>query len=58
VSQAIHDKDFAKALSLRGPEFGETLEGFFATSSLEKEKLLPEIKVRQSFKLSTLATSS
>ncbi|KAL6302392.1 6-phosphofructokinase [Sparassis latifolia] len=41
VSTAIAEKDFAKAMSLRDPEFSETLEGFYATSILEKEPRLP-----------------
>lgn len=41
VATAIAEKDFAKAMSLRDPEFAETLEGFFATSVLEKEPKLP-----------------
>lgn len=45
MSKAIGEKDFAKAMSLRDPEFCESLEGFFATSALEQEKKLPESKV-------------
>ncbi|KAI0749787.1 6-phosphofructokinase [Daedaleopsis nitida] len=41
VTQAISEKDFEKAMSLRDPEFRETLEGFFATSALEGEPKLP-----------------
>ncbi|KII89933.1 hypothetical protein PLICRDRAFT_91074 [Plicaturopsis crispa FD-325 SS-3] len=41
VSEAIAKKDFAKAMSLRDPEFREYLEVFYATSTLEKEKHLP-----------------
>jgi hypothetical protein len=48
VAEAIRAKDFAKAMSLRDPEFYETLEGFLATSTLEKEKLLPASKVSSS----------
>ncbi|KAI0065093.1 6-phosphofructokinase [Artomyces pyxidatus] len=44
VTQAIKDKDFEKAMSLRDPEFHESLEGFFATSSLMNEPLLPPEK--------------
>ncbi|KAI8980210.1 6-phosphofructokinase [Trametes punicea] len=41
VAQAISEKDFAKAMSLRDPEFCEVLEGFYATSMLEQEPKLP-----------------
>ncbi|KAI0950948.1 hypothetical protein AcW1_008116 [Taiwanofungus camphoratus] len=41
VSQAIAEKNFTKAMSLRDPEFSESLEGFFATSALDKEPKLP-----------------
>lgn len=41
VTQAIKDKDFDKAMSLRDPEFRESLDGFYATSILEKEPRLP-----------------
>ena len=44
VGQAIRDKDFDKAMELKGSEFGEALDGFRATSSLDSEadKLPPE----------------
>lgn len=51
MAKAIDQKDFSKAMSLRDPEFCESLEGFFATATLEKEKLLPESKVRIVFLL-------
>lgn len=41
VAQAISEKNFEKAMSLRDPEFCESLEGFFATSVLESEPKLP-----------------
>lgn len=41
VADAIGAKDFAKAMSMRDPEFYQSLEGFFATSTLFKEKQLP-----------------
>jgi 6-phosphofructokinase 1 len=45
VAQAISEKDFDKATSLRDPEFCESLEGFTATSTLYKKKQLPKEKV-------------
>ncbi|KAH7930171.1 6-phosphofructokinase [Leucogyrophana mollusca] len=44
VAEAIAAKDFAKAMSLRDPEFHQSLEGFFATSALYKEKQLAHYK--------------
>ncbi|KAF8575190.1 phosphofructokinase, partial [Ramaria rubella] len=41
VAQAIHDKDFEKAMSLRDPEFVEVLSAFHATSSLDDSRKLP-----------------
>ena len=41
VAKAISEKDFNKAMSLRDPEFRESLEGFHATSVLESEPNLP-----------------
>ncbi|KAK0235885.1 phosphofructokinase domain-containing protein [Armillaria nabsnona] len=41
VATAIADKDFDKAMSLRDPEFRESLEGFHAVSALEEERKLP-----------------
>ncbi|KAH9903055.1 6-phosphofructokinase [Cubamyces lactineus] len=41
VAQAIAEKDFPKAMSLRDPEFCESLEGFYATAVLETEPKLP-----------------
>ena len=45
MAQAISEKDFEKAMTLRDPEFCESLEGFIATSTLYKEKQLPREKV-------------
>ncbi|EIW83885.1 6-phosphofructokinase [Coniophora puteana RWD-64-598 SS2] len=44
VAEAINNKDFKKAMSLRDPEFAQGLEGFTATASLFKEKQLPAAK--------------
>ncbi|KAJ8521360.1 hypothetical protein ONZ45_g1927 [Pleurotus djamor] len=44
VSEAISNRDFTKAMSLRDPEFCESLEGFYATSELETTKQLPPHK--------------
>ncbi|EGN98711.1 hypothetical protein SERLA73DRAFT_89685 [Serpula lacrymans var. lacrymans S7.3] len=44
VADAIAAKDFTKAMSLRDPEFCESLDGFFSTAALYKEKQLPESK--------------
>ncbi|KDR76336.1 hypothetical protein GALMADRAFT_247728 [Galerina marginata CBS 339.88] len=45
VAKAMKDKDFAKALELRGPEFLEVLLGFRACSSLNDEQhKLPQKK--------------
>ncbi|KAI6008133.1 phosphofructokinase domain-containing protein [Pisolithus orientalis] len=44
VADAIAAKDFAKAMSLRDPEFLQSLEGFMTTSLLYKEKMLSEEK--------------
>ncbi|KAH9995808.1 6-phosphofructokinase [Russula vinacea] len=41
VAEAIKNRDFDKAMSLRDPEFRESLEGFIATSTLEETPLLP-----------------
>ena len=41
VAPAISERDFEKAMSLRDPEFRETLDGFYATSMLESEPKLP-----------------
>jgi 6-phosphofructokinase 1 len=46
VAEAIKNRDFDKAMSLRDPEFRESLEGFIATSTLEETPLLPPEKVR------------
>lgn len=54
VAQAVSDKDFERAMSLRDPEFCESLEGFIATSTLEKEKKLPENKVSKKSEADTL----
>lgn len=45
VTAATEAKDFDKAMSLRDPEFRESLEGFIATSALEEEALLPPAQV-------------
>ncbi|TDL25467.1 6-phosphofructokinase [Rickenella mellea] len=42
VADAISQKDFAKAMALRDPEFRESLDGFIATSSLDDTKTLPQ----------------
>ncbi|KAJ7650334.1 phosphofructokinase domain-containing protein [Roridomyces roridus] len=44
VTAAIEEKDFAKAMRLRDPEFRESFEGFIATSTLSSTKKLPESK--------------
>ena len=49
VAKAIAEKDFARAMSLRDPEFAETLDGFYHTSQLVKEPGLPIHKVRRWF---------
>lgn len=49
VADAIGAKDFAKAMSMRDPEFYQSLEGFFATSTLFKEKQLPHCRVSLSY---------
>lgn len=41
VADAIAEKDFDKAMSLRDPEFCESLEGFLATSAIDPEPKLP-----------------
>lgn len=41
MTDAIKAKDFDKAMALRDPEFRESLEGFFITSVLGTEPLLP-----------------
>ncbi|KAF9565213.1 6-phosphofructokinase, partial [Agrocybe pediades] len=48
VGQAMNDKEFEKALDLRGPEFMEMLLGFRAVSSLkdESEKLPANKRLR------------
>lgn len=44
VAKAIGEKDFAKAMSLRDPEFKDYLEAFIITSALESGAKLPEAK--------------
>ncbi|KAG5341594.1 hypothetical protein C0989_009075 [Termitomyces sp. Mn162] len=44
VAQAVSEKDFEKAMSLRDPDFAESLDGFMATSVLVKEPALPKEK--------------
>lgn len=46
VADAIAEKDFAKAMSLRDPEFVETLDAFYATSRLDMQGRTPTDKVR------------
>ncbi|KAF9790704.1 phosphofructokinase domain-containing protein [Thelephora terrestris] len=41
VAKAIAEKDFARATSLRDPEFAEALDGFYHTSQLATEPDLP-----------------
>lgn len=45
MAQAVSEKDFEKAMSLRDPDFAESLDGFMATSVLVKEPALPKEKV-------------
>ncbi|KAH7907937.1 phosphofructokinase-domain-containing protein [Hygrophoropsis aurantiaca] len=42
AGEAIAAKDFTKAMSLRDNEFHQSLEGFIATSILQKEPRLPK----------------
>ncbi|KAG9314839.1 phosphofructokinase domain-containing protein [Chiua virens] len=42
VADAIAAKEFTKAMSLRDPEFVQSLENFFTISTLYTEKQLPE----------------
>ncbi|KAI9512025.1 phosphofructokinase domain-containing protein [Russula earlei] len=44
VAEAIGNRDFDRAMSLRDPEFRENLEGYIATSTLERDQLLPPQK--------------
>ncbi|KAG6909871.1 hypothetical protein DXG01_014907 [Tephrocybe rancida] len=44
VAQAVNEKNFEKAMSLRDPEFSESLDGFVATSTLATEPALPKEK--------------
>ncbi|KIK91477.1 hypothetical protein PAXRUDRAFT_830827 [Paxillus rubicundulus Ve08.2h10] len=47
VADAIAAKDFAKAMSLRDPEFLQSLDNFLTTSTLYKEKqLTPDKRMR------------
>jgi hypothetical protein len=55
VALAIEAKDFAKAMSLRDPEFSECLEGF-ETCALSPDKLLPEDEVNYLFCVVMLPT--
>ena len=48
VAAAIAAKDFNKAMSLRDPEFHESLQGFYATSQVHPEPRLPHSHVSQS----------
>ena len=51
MAQAIVEKDFEKAMSLRDPEFCESLEGFISTSTLYEEKRLPQEKVNMNMNM-------
>src|ERR1700710_1534520 len=57
VADAIAAKDFAKAMSMRDPEFYQSLEGFFATSTLFTEKQLPHHKVSLLYSIKATLTS-
>lgn len=57
VADAIGAKDFEKAMSMRDPEFYQGLEGFFATSTLFKEKQLPHCRVSLSYAVKLNLTS-
>jgi hypothetical protein len=48
VATAIENKDFAKAMSLRDPEFEESLKAFEATTALDDAIRLPENQVSSS----------
>ena len=58
VATAIAEKDFERAMSLRDPEFVEALDGFYHTSQLAVEPILPENKVRLFLNKITLESSS
>ncbi|ELU40749.1 6-phosphofructokinase alpha subunit [Rhizoctonia solani AG-1 IA] len=45
VEQAISEKDFVKAMSLRDPEFKDYLDAFILTSALDAGIKLPEPKI-------------
>ncbi|KDN45655.1 hypothetical protein RSAG8_04739, partial [Rhizoctonia solani AG-8 WAC10335] len=47
VAKAIGEKDFAKAMSLRDPEFKDYLEAFILTSALDASTKLPEAKLQE-----------
>lgn len=49
VTTAIEAKDFDKAMSLRDPEFRESLQGFIATASLDQSQMLPPAQVGTRF---------
>lgn len=49
VAKAIEARDFAKAMSLRDPEFAESYQSFLITSSLDDLNRLPVEKVRYLF---------
>ncbi|KAH7106308.1 6-phosphofructokinase [Auriculariales sp. MPI-PUGE-AT-0066] len=42
IATAIEARDYEKAMSLRDPEFVESLESFFTSSALDQTRLLPE----------------
>ncbi|ODQ68142.1 6-phosphofructokinase beta subunit [Nadsonia fulvescens var. elongata DSM 6958] len=44
VAEAINNKEFAKAMSLRDPEFIENLESFYAITSADKSSRFPSDK--------------
>jgi 6-phosphofructokinase 1 len=44
VAKAIQEKEFVRAMSLRDPEFFETLEAFVTSSSIDEKRLLPAEK--------------
>lgn len=47
VAIAIEAKDFAKAMSLRDPEFAESFNNFLVSSMLSKDNVLPVPKAGQ-----------
>lgn len=52
VAAAVKDKDFDRALDLRGTEFKEALDGFITTASVVDEAaMLPKEQVRYHYLL-------